>query len=114
MALDIDSSPTLTPTSPPQEVLLTLSPSAKKSIATAKRNFYSGMAEKESDVLLFEGFGSDAIKSRFKLSPDAVAQMAIQVAGRSVFGSYRATYESTQTRTFSEGRTEVTRVVSER
>jgi carnitine O-acetyltransferase len=62
-------------------------------------------------VLMFHGFGGEGIK-KFGCSPDAFAQMAIQLAYRKTFGKCRATYESTQTRTFMHGRTEVTRSVS--
>jgi carnitine O-acetyltransferase len=99
---------------PPTEIRFQhLSTSILKSIDKAQLHFEEQMKDKESEVLLFHGFGSDEIKTKFKLSPDAFAQMAIQLAGRQVFQSFKATYESTQTRTFAHGRTEVTRVLTQ-
>jgi carnitine O-acetyltransferase len=66
----------------------------------------------ELKVLAYEGYGKNFIK-QFKLSPDAYAQMAIQLAYYKCFGAPRATYESSTTRGYAYGRTEVTRSVSE-
>lgn len=101
------------PTVKPKEMAFRLSAAMQRRCDKAKKDFVARMAPTESDVLQFTQFGSDRIKAEFHLSPDAFAQMAIQSAGRLVFGSYRATYESTQTRTFAQGRTEVTRVLAE-
>lgn len=46
------------------------------------------------------------------MSPDAFAQMAIQLAYRRMFGTQRATYEPAQMMTFHHGRTEVVRGVT--
>jgi carnitine O-acetyltransferase len=62
-------------------------------------------------VLAFQGFGSDAIK-KMKCSPDAFAQMAMQLAYYKQFGTQAATYESSSTRGFLHGRTETTRSAS--
>ncbi|KAH9249048.1 hypothetical protein BASA81_013260 [Batrachochytrium salamandrivorans] len=111
-ALEEEQSITLT-AAKPKEIVFRLSATMQRQCVQAKKDFVTRMALTESDVLQFTQFGSDRIKSEFQLSPDAFAQMAIQSAGRLVFGSYRATYESTQTRTFAQGRTEVTRVLTE-
>ena len=87
---------------------------SKESIADIKRAeaTFTGMsASKEFEVCMFYGYGADKIKT-FGTSPDAFAQLAIQLAYRKTFGHCRATYESTQTRTYMHGRTEVTRSVS--
>lgn len=63
------------------------------------------------DVLAFQGFGAEAAK-KFKCSPDAFAQMAIQLAYYRFFGCQRGTYESSAVRSFLHGRTETTRSVS--
>ena len=51
------------------------------------------------------------IKS-FKMSPDAFAQMAIQLAYYRKFGTQRATYEPFSMSAYRHGRTETVRVVS--
>lgn len=59
----------------------------------------------------FQGYGSDFIKKAGH-SPDAYAQVAMQLATYRLFGEQVGTYESTQVRPFLHGRTEVTRAVS--
>jgi len=88
-----------------------LNSSLKNEISKAVRDFDDNMATKELRVCMFHGFGKEEIK-KYKVSPDAFAQMAIQLAYRKTFGQCRGTYESTQTRSFLHGRTEVTRSVS--
>ncbi|GKY99518.1 hypothetical protein MPSEU_000906000 [Mayamaea pseudoterrestris] len=63
------------------------------------------------DVLTFQHFGSDTIKMT-GCSPDAFAQMAIQLACYRIYGEQVGTYEATQMRAFLHGRTETTRSVS--
>jgi carnitine O-acetyltransferase len=87
---------------------------SKETIADIKRaeaTFSEMSASKEFEVLMFYGYGADKIKT-FGCSPDAFAQLALQLAYRKTFGHCRGTYESTQTRTYMHGRTEVTRSVS--
>lgn len=48
-----------------------------------------------------------------KVSPDAYAQMAMQLAYYRDQGHFSATYESSMTRLFKHGRTETVRPVSE-
>jgi carnitine O-acetyltransferase len=82
------------------------------------------------EVQSFRGYGAEWIKKHGNCSPDAYAQMAIQLAmgkfssstmamsGRSRISTTltpyvpMATYESTQVRTFKYGRTETTRSLS--
>jgi len=87
---------------------------SKETIADIKRaeaTFAEMSASKEFEVFMFYGFGADKIKT-FGTSPDAFAQLALQLAYRKTFGHCRGTYESTQTRTYMHGRTEVTRSVT--
>ncbi|VVJ16538.1 Carnitine O-palmitoyltransferase II [Amycolatopsis camponoti] len=56
-------------------------------------------------------FGADRAKE-LKMSPDAFAQMAYQLAHRRAKGLTGATYESIATRQFRNGRTEAMRVVT--
>ena len=62
-------------------------------------------------TLTFRLGGKKMIKS-FKISPDAFAQLAIQLAYYRMFGVLRATYEPLSMRSYRHGRTETVRVVS--
>jgi len=96
---------------PPQRLQFRLSHAMKDAINEACRTFDDMVESKELSVCMFHGFGKDQIK-KWKMSPDAFAQLAIQYAYYETFGCVRGTYESTQTRTFLHGRTEVTRSVT--
>ena len=78
----------------------------------ATSHFLYLINKNELDMQSFYGYGSDIIKKRFKFSPDAFVQMALQLATYRLFGKQVATYESSQVRFFSHGRTETTRTVS--
>jgi carnitine O-acetyltransferase len=80
-------------------------------IAKAKSEFRTLITDHESDVQSFQGYGSTAIK-KMGYSPDAFAQMAIQLAVYRLHGECVGTYEATQTRPYLHGRTETTRTVS--
>jgi carnitine O-acetyltransferase len=82
------------------------------SMIDSTKLFLDDMLENKDCSVVSTSFGSEEIKTKFKVSPDAFAQMVIQLAGRQVFGEYVAAYESTQTRTYQHGRTEVTRSTS--
>lgn len=60
-------------------------------------------------LMLWEGWGSDAIKKRFQCAPDAFVQAALQAASFRFFGRAVLTYESASTRAFAHGRTETIR-----
>jgi carnitine O-acetyltransferase len=64
-----------------------------------------------SQVLHYEGYGKSVIK-KFKVSPDAWAQLVKQLAFHKMFGRPGVTYESAQTRKYKLGRTEVIRAAS--
>ncbi|KAJ3021209.1 Carnitine O-acetyltransferase mitochondrial [Thoreauomyces humboldtii] len=80
-------------------------------IKTAEKNFDALIARHDLRVQAFYGYGKDLIK-KFKMSPDAYVQMAIQLAHYKMFGVCKPTYESAQTRKFGFGRTETCRSVS--
>ncbi|PVU93874.1 hypothetical protein BB561_002978 [Smittium simulii] len=69
--------------------------------------------EQEVAVVRHSNFGKNIIK-KFKVSPDAFAQMAIQLAYYKIFDHFVATYESASTRSFAHGRTETSRSVSDK
>ena len=62
-------------------------------------------------VLRYEEYGKRLMK-RFKVSPDAWAQLVKQLAFHKMFGRPGVTYESCQTRKYQRGRTEVIRSAS--
>lgn len=74
----------------------------------ANDRFFSSV---QSHVSLFQDYGAAEIK-RLGVSPDAYAQMAMQLAFHKQFGYNVATYESNSTRRFLHGRTETVRSVS--
>lgn len=62
-------------------------------------------------VAAFEDFGSNKIKG-WKVSPDAVVQLALQMAYKAVHGTQPCVYESCATTKFFHGRTETIRSAS--
>ena len=95
----------------PQHLKFSSSLDVDLAIQTAKGNFKGLIERHDLKTLAWFQYGKNQIK-KFKCSPDAFAQMAIQLAYRRMFGLHRPTYESTQTRKFLHGRTETTRSVS--
>ena len=91
---------------------ISLTPQIEEMIETSKDNFKEWTKNRhEVDVQSFRGYGSNFMKEA-GCSPDAYAQMAMQVATSRLFGKQVGTYEATQTRIFRHGRTETTRTVS--
>jgi len=88
-----------------------LTPKIHDMIETSKRAFGEWTGKHDLQVQSFRGYGSDFAK-KAGFSPDAYAQMAMQVATARLFGRQVGTYEATQTRSFRHGRTETTRTVS--
>ena len=74
--------------------------------------FQSDVDRHDHTVLAFNNYGKNLIK-KFGVSPDAFVQLSIQHAFYKLFGESKATYESSQTKKFAWGRTEVTRSLSE-
>ncbi len=79
-------------------------------VATAAREF-AAYAEDTTTAVLSFGFGVQRIK-QLRMSPDAFAQLAYQLAHSRSRGMVGATYESIATRHFRHGRTEAMRVVT--
>ena len=80
-------------------------------IMIAKSDYIALTSANELDIQSFHGYGSNYIKKAGH-SPDAYAQMAIQLASYRLHGKQVGTYEATQMRPFLHGRTETTRTVS--
>ncbi|KAJ2579257.1 Carnitine O-acetyltransferase mitochondrial, partial [Coemansia sp. RSA 1836] len=66
----------------------------------------------ELSTLVFDSFGKEQIK-KMKVSPDAFVQMAMQLAYYRKYRHVPPTYESASTKSYSRGRTETSRSVSQ-
>jgi carnitine O-acetyltransferase len=77
-------------------------------IANAETKFKALTGKHDLKVVNYERYGKNLIK-KLKLSPDAFAQMAIQLAYFKMYGKAVPTYESAQTKKFAWGRTETCR-----
>lgn len=94
----------------PHEIPIDLDDDLATTVAAAGDAFTDYAGEVATTTLTLD-VGADDIKAA-GASPDAFAQMAIQVAHQRTKGHVGATYESVATRTFRHGRTEAMRVVT--
>ncbi len=85
--------------------------SLRDDIRTAGDAFAAYAAGTASVTRAVDDFGADAIKA-LRVSPDAFAQLAYQLAHHRSRGFVGSTYESISTRQYRHGRTEAMRVVS--
>ncbi|KAI8868308.1 acyltransferase ChoActase/COT/CPT [Ramicandelaber brevisporus] len=95
----------------PQRLQFGVDSNVAAAVREAEREFDALIDAHQLKVLAFEGYGKNLIK-QFKLSPDAFAQMTIQLAYFKLYGKSCPTYESAQVRKFLHGRTEVCRTCS--
>jgi carnitine O-acetyltransferase len=95
----------------PRKLEFDLTPKLFNDIIKANEQFDELAGKHDLRVVTFEGYGKNLIK-KFQVSPDAYAQMAIQLAYYKMYGYCKATYESAGTRKFKHGRTETGRSVS--
>ncbi|WP_233158000.1 choline/carnitine O-acyltransferase [Actinokineospora bangkokensis] len=97
---------------PPVRLLeFTLDDELRADIAAARRAFAEYGAATATRTVSFPDFGTKVAKS-LKMSPDAFAQLAYQLAHKRAKGITGATYESIATRQYQNGRTEAMRVVT--
>ncbi|XP_006879756.1 PREDICTED: carnitine O-palmitoyltransferase 2, mitochondrial [Elephantulus edwardii] len=117
---DSTQTPAITPQSPPaatdssvavQKLDFKLTDALKTGITTAKRKFDETMKTLTIDCIQFQRGGKEFLKKQ-KLSPDAVVQLAFQMAFLRQYGQTVATYESCSTAAFKHGRTETIRPAS--
>jgi hypothetical protein len=92
----------------PLKLTWNISPDVQKAIAAAENRAAKDVANVETTMLSFSGFGKNTIK-RWELSPDGVLQMAFQLAFFRENQRMAPTYESCSTRAFFHGRTETIR-----
>lgn len=96
----------------PEEIKFNVNSNVESALAKSEARYKQLISEFDLRVLYFQGYGADSIKT-FKSSPDAWAQMMIQLAYYKMYGVCRPTYESAATRKFQLGRTETCRSVSD-
>ncbi|MEO1330428.1 MAG: choline/carnitine O-acyltransferase [Pseudomonadota bacterium] len=80
-------------------------------IEAAVAHFEAKMADYDVEVLHFDDFGKDVIKT-LGTGPDSFVQLGYQLAFWRLHGRAPKTYESAQTRAFRLGRTETIRTTS--
>ena len=80
----------------------------KNGIMKAKENFYLGPSKLKVDIMDFKKGGRKQLQ-KYKLSPDAIAQLAIQMGFLRQYGQTVTTYESCSTAKFKHGRLEAIR-----
>jgi carnitine O-acetyltransferase len=96
----------------PEEIKFHVNSNVQSAITKSEKRFQDLISEYDLRVMYYQGYGAETIKS-FKSSPDAWAQMMIQLAYFKFYNVNRPTYESASTRKFQLGRTETCRTVSE-
>ena len=87
---------------------LRLSAVVDHAVSRSLASLSSVVSKQELSVLSFLAFGASFAKKE-GFSPDALVQVAIQLATYRLYGEVSATYEATQVRQFKHGRTETTR-----
>jgi carnitine O-palmitoyltransferase 2 len=118
---DSTQTPAITPQNQPaittsssvavQKLSFKLNDALKAGITAAKEKFDATVKTLTIDCIQFHRGGKEFLKKQ-KLSPDAVAQLAFQMAFLRQYGRTVATYESCSTAAFKHGRTETIRPAS--
>lgn len=96
----------------PEEIKFHLTSEVKSAITKSEQRIDKLISDYDLRVLFYQGYGAETIKT-FKSSPDAWAQLMIQLAYYKFYNVNRPTYESAATRKFQLGRTETCRSVSD-
>ena len=94
-----------------QKLNFNLTDNTKAAIDSAKQDIERRCDELSVNTLQYDGFGKNYLK-KMGFSPDAVLQLAIQMAYHRQYKSAVATYESCSTAGFRHGRTETIRPAS--
>lgn len=95
----------------PERLSWNLSNSLRDAISTADMHFQRLVSMTGNAVLEFKHFGGKFITSH-KMSPDALVQIAFQLAFYRIYGHVGSTYESAMTKQFYHGRTDCIRSVT--
>nr|XP_061790273.1 carnitine O-palmitoyltransferase 2, mitochondrial-like [Nerophis lumbriciformis] len=99
------------PTPDARRLSFRLDDELREGVVRAKAAFDAAVAGLTIDAMQFTDGGKERVK-KSKLSPDAVAQLAFQMAFLRQYGVTPATYESCSTAAFKHGRTETIRPAS--
>ncbi|KAJ3083393.1 Carnitine O-acetyltransferase mitochondrial, partial [Quaeritorhiza haematococci] len=97
---------------PPRLLHFYIPPHLHSRLHPIQASFHKAARRKDFKVLRYTTYGKGLIK-KFKVSPDAYTQMAIQLAYYKMFGCVVPTYESAGMRGYAWGRTETCRSVSD-
>uniref|UniRef100_A0A8C8B3A0 Carnitine O-palmitoyltransferase 2, mitochondrial n=1 Tax=Otus sunia TaxID=257818 RepID=A0A8C8B3A0_9STRI len=117
---DSTKAPAISPQSQPasvdssgavQKLDFKLNDALKAGITKAKQKFDATVESLSLNLIQFHEGGKDLLKQK-KVSPDAVAQLAFQMAFFRQYNQTVATYESCSTAAFKHGRTETIRPAS--
>uniref|UniRef100_A0A8D0KV81 Carnitine O-palmitoyltransferase 2, mitochondrial n=1 Tax=Strix occidentalis caurina TaxID=311401 RepID=A0A8D0KV81_STROC len=117
---DSTKAPAISPQSQPasvdscgavQKLDFKLNDALKAGITKAKQKFDATVESLSLNLIQFREGGKDLLKQK-KVSPDAVAQLAFQMAFLRQYNQTVATYESCSTAAFKHGRTETIRPAS--
>ena len=88
-----------------------LNPALTATLEYAGDVFKNAVAGSQTRILHFNEFGKNSVK-KFKLSPDAFVQIALQLAEYKLHGKCSSAYEAIMTRGFDQGRIDVLFTVS--
>lgn len=105
---DMKAAPNASSADKVQRLDFTLTPQVKDSITKAKKRFHEVTSSLDLHHLQYFKMTKKNLK-QFKLSPDSVMQLAIQLAHYQIHHRNRGTYESCSTSAFKHGRTETVR-----
>lgn len=117
---DSTETPAITPQSQPaavdssttvRKLDFKLNDTLKEGITQAKQKFDATVKTLTFDSIQFKSGGKELLKQQ-KMSPDAVVQLAFQMAFLQQYGQTVPTYESCSTAAFKHGRTETIRPAS--
>ncbi|KAK1939399.1 Carnitine O-palmitoyltransferase 2 [Phytophthora citrophthora] len=92
----------------PEKLSWKLSNNLVEDVKKAETHFADFSGNLNSEYLVYKSFAKNNCK-QWKLSPDGIAQMALQLAFHRTHGKIAPTYESCSTRIFHHGRTETIR-----
>lgn len=96
---------------PPTELPFMLDSATQAHVAKAEAAFDALVGAHDMAVLHFDAYGKEYVKTH-RASPDAWAQLVMQLAFHKMYGRPGVCYESAQTRKYQRGRTEVIRSAS--
>jgi len=89
-----------------------LTPDLRDAILAAQVRFHKFARSCSSKTVVYKTYGSGHITSNFKISPDALVQIAFQITYYRLVGKVGSTYESVQTKRFYHGRTDCLRTLT--